>query len=285
MTVNITHHLGETEVSENVEKVVALEFSFVDALNELGVNVAGIADDNDRENLVASLKGDLSDYTSVGTRLEPDVSAISDLKPDLIIADSDRHKDIIHDLEAVAPTIALKSFEGNYQDQIEAFQVIGKATSNEDKANERLQQHKDKMKEYEDDVKVDKTASTIAAVVTDNKIVAHSVKSYVGQILQTLGFNLELTKEQEAKYSEYMSSEYLEIEATDLAELNPGRLIFMADSENDENVKSLQSSAHYDKLDAPKTGRVHVVSRNEWAKFRGLSGAEKVAHDLADFKE
>lgn len=59
----------------------------------------------------------------------------------------------------------------------------------------------------------------------------------------------------------------------------------MADSENDEKVKSLQNSAHYNTLDAPKSGRVHVVSSNEWAKFRGLSGAEKVAHDLADFKQ
>lgn len=61
--------------------------------------------------------------------------------------------------------------------------MIGKATSNEDKANERFQQHKDEMKKYEDEVKVDKSASIIAAVVTDDKIVVHSVKSYVGQIL------------------------------------------------------------------------------------------------------
>ena len=46
MTKEIKQNVGTVEVPDTVESAVALEYSFVEALVKLDVNVTGIADDN-----------------------------------------------------------------------------------------------------------------------------------------------------------------------------------------------------------------------------------------------
>ncbi len=75
------------EVPETIESAVALEYSFVEALAKLNINVTGIADDNDEKNIDASIKDSISNYISVGTRLEPDTEAIKNAEPQLILED------------------------------------------------------------------------------------------------------------------------------------------------------------------------------------------------------
>src|SRR4051812_43611397 len=43
----IKHELGTTEITGHPQRVVALEYSFVDAVHELGIVPVGIADDDD----------------------------------------------------------------------------------------------------------------------------------------------------------------------------------------------------------------------------------------------
>ena len=72
-------------------------------------------------------------YTSVGTRQQPNLEVISSLKPDLIVADVQRHKAIYKDLEQIAPTIELNSRESTYEENIDAFKTIAKATGKDKK--------------------------------------------------------------------------------------------------------------------------------------------------------
>ena len=57
------------EIPDELESVVALEYSFVEALAKLELNVTGIADDKDKNNLENSIKHLVGNYTSVGSRL------------------------------------------------------------------------------------------------------------------------------------------------------------------------------------------------------------------------
>lgn len=83
----VEHEMGEAKISGQPEKVVALEFSFVDNLASLGVSPVGIADDNDEERIIEPIREKIEDYTSVGTRKQPSLEVISSLEPDLIIGD------------------------------------------------------------------------------------------------------------------------------------------------------------------------------------------------------
>ena len=60
----------KVEIPDELESVVALEYSFVEALAKLELNVTGIADDKDKNNLENSIKHLVGNYTSVGSRLE-----------------------------------------------------------------------------------------------------------------------------------------------------------------------------------------------------------------------
>ena len=48
------------------------------------------------------------------------------------------------DLNKIAPTIELKSFDGNYNENIDAFKTISKALGKEDEGKKRLDEHEKK---------------------------------------------------------------------------------------------------------------------------------------------
>ena len=89
MTTEIKHAAGTTQIPEVIESAVALEYSFVDALVALDVNVTGVADDGDSANLIDPIRNQVGDYVSAGERLNPDFDAIKKAEPQLIIADQD----------------------------------------------------------------------------------------------------------------------------------------------------------------------------------------------------
>ncbi|MEI8597484.1 ABC transporter substrate-binding protein [Vibrio sp. M60_M31a] len=69
----------------------------------------GVADDKDPTRIIPQVRDLIEPWTSVGMRSQPNLEVIAQLKPDLIIADSYRHKISLHDLSQIAPTILLKS--------------------------------------------------------------------------------------------------------------------------------------------------------------------------------
>ncbi|MCY6990299.1 ABC transporter substrate-binding protein [Staphylococcus argensis] len=285
MTTEIKHAAGTTQIPEVIESAVALEYSFVDALVALDVNVTGVADDGDSANLIDPIRNQVGDYVSAGERLNPDFDAIKKAEPQLIIADQDRHKDMYDDLTQIAPTILVKSFDANYNENLDAFRIIGKAVSKEDKAQEVMKQHEDKINDYKDQISLDTDQTTLPIVVTNDGVVAHSVKTYVGSFLENLGFKPALTKEVVENSSEYMGADYLELDYKQLSEVNPERLFIMVEDENSDEVKALQNSEAWSHVDAVEKARAHFVNRETWAKFRGLVASEDIAKEISELNE
>ncbi|MCU5746725.1 ABC transporter substrate-binding protein [Staphylococcus sp. SQ8-PEA] len=285
MTVEIKHAAGTTQIPEAIESAVALEYSFVDALVALDVNVTGVADDGDSANIIASIRDQVGDYQSVGERLNPDLESIKKAEPQIIIADQDRHKELYDELTQIAPTILVKSFDANYNENLDSFRIIGKAVSKEDKAHEAINQHNDTIKKYTNSIELDKDKTTLPIVVTNDGVVAHSVKTYVGSFLEELGFKPALTKEVVENSSEYMGADYLELDYKQLSEVNPERLFVMVEDENSNEVKSLQNSEAWSHIDAVEKARAHFVNRETWAKFRGLVASENIAQEISEINE
>ena len=159
--VEIKHEEGKTKVPKHPKRVVVLEYSFVDALASLDVKPVGVADDKKKERIIKPLRDKIGNYTSVGARKQPNLEEISKLKPDLIIADSNRHKGIYKDLSKIAPTIELKSFDGDYNENIGAFKVIAKSLNKEKQGEKRLDEHKKKIAQYKQEIQFDKNEKDI----------------------------------------------------------------------------------------------------------------------------
>ncbi|MBO0380570.1 periplasmic binding protein [Mycobacteroides abscessus subsp. abscessus] len=275
----------KVEIPEELESVVALEYSFVEALAKLELNVTGIADDKGKNNLENSIKHLVGNYTSVGSRLEPDTELIKKAEPQLILADKTRHESIFEKLNTAAPTVLLESFDANYDQSIETFKQIAELVSKEDKGRELVVQHNEKVEDLSKDIKLDKDVSTIAAVPTHDGLYIHASHSYVGQFLQKVGFNGSIPEDMENHLPEYMGADYLKVDTDRFASFNPERILIMVDEDNKADYEKLKESEAWSNIEAVRNDRVHDVNRERWAKYRGLIASELILEDLTNIEE
>lgn len=273
------------EIPDELESVVALEYSFVEALAKLELNVTGIADDKDKNNLENSIKHLVGNYTSVGSRLEPDTELIKKAEPQLILADKTRHESMFEKLNTAAPTVLLESFDANYDQSIETFKQIAELVSKEDKGRELVVQHNEKVEDLSKDIKLDKDLSTIAAVPTHDGLYVHASHSYVGQFLQKVGFNGSVPKDMENHLPEYMGADYLKVDTDRFASFNPERILIMVDEDNKTDYEKLKETEDWLNIEAVRNQRVHDVNRERWAKYRGLIASELILEDLTNIEE
>ncbi|TGB05379.1 ABC transporter substrate-binding protein [Halobacillus salinus] len=269
----IEHEMGETEISGKPEKVVALEFSFVDNLASLGVSPVGIADDNDKERIIEPIREKIGDYTSVGTRKQPSLEVISSLQPDLIIADMKRHKEIYDQLSEIAPTIILPSLAADYEGIIDSFETVSMAMGMEEKGQEVLQQHKDRMEELRAEVPEDEERTVLPAVVADSGYYAHNMESYTGSLLESIGLKNAI-QSGDARYNK--------INLEQIVEFNPD-VMFHMNSGEQTVVDEWEDNELYQDVSAVKNDEVYQVDRNMWSRFRGLISSEKILEDAIGY--
>ncbi len=263
----IKHEMGETIITNTPQKIVTLELSFVDSLNTLGIKPIGIADDN-KKDMIAKLVGRDIDYTSVGTREQPNLEVISSLQPDLIIADAERHSAIYKDLQQIAPTIVLKSRESTYQDNLDSFKTIAETLDQKEAAEKRLNEHKQIINEINSKLSHDSNLTVLPAVVRDTSFQAHTTSSYDGELLEQLGLKVAIQNEQP----------YVEMSLEQLVEINPDVLL-LANNEGKLLTDEWKENPLWKDLKAVKNEQIYSVDRDLWTRFRGIISAEAIAKD------
>jgi len=137
-TIPIEHALGTACVLDDAERVVALEWTYVEDLLALGVQPVGAADIEGYNNWVdipVELSGDTAD---VGTRQEPNLELIAELEPDLILTASFRASENYDELSAIAPTIVFNPYPdpesdaSQYDEMLTTFNTIAEVLGLED---------------------------------------------------------------------------------------------------------------------------------------------------------
>jgi len=94
-------------------RVVALEYHAVEMALALGVTPVGVADPAGYARWVGVGKAALRHSQSVGTRQQPSLERIAQLRPDLIVAVDFRHAALQPLLSSLAPVLLLPSPEGD----------------------------------------------------------------------------------------------------------------------------------------------------------------------------
>ncbi|MGC5325126.1 ABC transporter substrate-binding protein [Brevibacillus sp. SYSU BS000544] len=259
----IKHELGETEIKGKPQRIVVMEFSYADALVSLGVQPVGVADDNDPNLIIAPVKEKLGQYTSVGSRYEPNMEVISSLNPDLIIADLNHHKAVYDKLKQIAPTIVLDDHQADYQHMLTNYPIIADAVGMKEEGNKRLNEHNEKMKQLMAKLPSGETRKVLPAVVNSKGFFGHSSSSYSGSLMESLGLKNSITSDES----------YPKVSLEQLVELNPDVLFLMKAGEK-TIVDEWKSNPLWQKLKAVQANQVFEVSRNTWALSRGLIGSE-----------
>jgi ABC-type Fe3+-citrate transport system substrate-binding protein len=270
-TIVIEHALGKIELEKAPKRIIVLEFSYTDALMTLGVQPIGVADDDDQTLFMDVVKDQLKDYTSIGSRYEPNIELISSLKPDLIIADLNHHKAVYEQLNMIAPTLVLDDHQADYNQMLENYKVIAKALDKEAEGQKRLEEHAVKIDEAKAEIK-DKSLTVLPAVVNPKGFYAHSDHSYTGSFLVNLGFTDPVKSE----------DSYPQLSLEQLIETNP-QAIFLLPATEETIISQWEENPLWKELDAVKSGHVFTVERRNWALSRGLLGSERMAEDIISY--
>lgn len=260
---------GQFEISATPQRIVVLEFSFVDALAAVGVSPVGVADDNDATRVIPAVRELVDPWQSVGMRSQPSLEAIAILKPDLIIADAERHRTVYKDLQRIAPTLLLKSRGETYHENLESAVKIGVALDKQSVMEQRIKQHQQSMLDFKSRFSLKQTIQF--AVVSDKGMWLHSPASYAGGVLTTLGIASPIEESTEKAY--------LPTSFELLLKTNPDWLLLGAYS-HPNVVNDWQKNPLFDLLTSVKNKQVVKVSPALWSLNRGMLAAEQMAKNL-----
>ncbi|MCG6409670.1 Fe(3+) dicitrate ABC transporter substrate-binding protein [Vibrio fluvialis] len=269
--VTVTDSHGEFTLNQVPQRIVALEFSFVDALAAVDVSPVGIADDNDPSRLLPAVSAKLGQWQSVGRRSQPSLEVIASLKPDLIIADVDRHSAVYRDLSKIAPTLLLPSRRETYEDNLKSAAIIGKVIGKEAEMQQRLAQHHQLMDHYAAQLSGLNNQTVQFGVARENDFYAHSAESYAGGVIHALGLAAPTGLKNEN------ASRQISLEQ--LLALNPNYLV-VGDYTEKSIVSRWQKQPLWNVLSAVRAKQVLHVDGNMWARCRGILAAEYMAADL-----
>ena len=99
-TITVTHEYGETPVKEEPKNVVVFDFGILDALDYMGVEVTGLPRSGSLPAHLSKFESD--EYANAGSLKEPDLEAVYEMNPDLIII-SGRQADYYEELNEYPP--------------------------------------------------------------------------------------------------------------------------------------------------------------------------------------
>jgi iron complex transport system substrate-binding protein len=270
--VTVEDSKGSFTIDYVPQRIVVLEYSFVDALAIINVSPIGIADAKDPERIAPEIRKLIDPWESVGTRSQPSLEKIASLKPDLIIADMSRHQAVYQSLQKIAPTLMLPSRRESYQGNLEAASIIGKVVGRSDAMEKRLIKHREIMNAFA--MQLPKGIEVQFGNAMEKYASLHPGQSYVGTLLQSLGFATPPMLKNE------LSSVHTGLEQ--LLASNPDYLIFGHYTSSDIS-DTWQKSPLWSALKAVRNNHVyHIYNPSIWSRSRGVVAAEIVAEQLVE---
>jgi ferric citrate transport system substrate-binding protein len=267
-TRTIKHDLGTTTITGNPARVVVLEYSFVDAMAAVGLSPIGVADDDKPKRIIEPIRSKVGKYTSVGLRATPNIQVITSLKPDLIIADSGRHKAIYAQLSKIAPTIAFPSLNGNYQQVLDSEMSSAIALNKCDEMKTRLAEHAKLLAGLKAKVPAGEERKALFVRASEKGFTGFPPKAYTPGVLAAVGIGTALPDEN----GDASVSLTLETLTTTKPEV-----MFIAPNEGPSLADQWKKSPLWKEIPAVKENRTYEVDPDSWSRSRGLISAEVVA--------
>ena len=270
--VTIKDAKGEFTLDKTPSRVVALEYSFVDALAQVGVSPVGVADDNKVDRILPQVREKIAAWQSVGTRSQPSLEVIASLKPDLIIADPSRHTAVFEELKKIAPTVMFDSRHESYQENLETAQKIGDLVGKSAEMKAKINEHNDYIANIAKNLGVQGKKASFGTSRED-KFNIQNDNGYVGSFLTTLGFApTKLNSDQT----------FVEINLEQLVMEKP-EYLFIAHYRDESIARKWEAEPLWKAIPAVKANHVYSVDSDMWARGRGLEASKIMAKQIEGF--
>ena len=270
--VTVKDAKGEFTLDKTPSRVVALEYSFVDALAQVGVSPVGVADDNKIDRILPQVREKIAAWQSVGTRSQPSLEVIASLKPDLIIADPSRHTAVFEELKKIAPTVMFDSRHESYQENLETAQKIGDLVGKSAEMKAKINEHNDYIANIAKNLGVQGKKASFGTSRED-KFNIQNDNGYVGSFLTTLGFAPTKLNSDQA---------FVEINLEQLVMEKP-EYLFIAHYRDESIARKWEAEPLWKAIPAVKANHVYSVDSAMWARGRGLEASKIMAKQIEGF--
>ncbi len=270
--VTVKDAKGEFTLDKTPSRVVALEYSFVDALAQVGVSPVGVADDNKVDRILPQVREKIAAWQSVGTRSQPSLEVIASLKPDLIIADPSRHTAVFEELKKIAPTVMFDSRHESYQENLETAQKIGDLVGKSTEMKAKINEHNDYIANIAKNLGVQGKKASFGTSRED-KFNIQNDNGYVGSFLTTLGFAPTKLNSDQA---------FVEINLEQLVMEKP-EYLFIAHYRDESIARKWEAEPLWKAIPAVKANHVYSVDADMWARGRGLEASKIMAKQIEGF--
>lgn len=250
----VTDHLGrEVEIPENLDKVLALTSNAMESLFEIGVKPIGRTEEY-------KIREEAENLPSIGKGSQINIEAIHALSPDLIIANTRQHGNLVSELEETgAQVYFFDPSETGENPLVDTKIFLGKLLGKDEEANgyeagiyEISEALKEKVKS--------ETEIETGIILRDgeNAQAAQSGTGY-GAILSMLG--IENIVPEGLTGSD--SSNYVDMSIESIIEQDPDIILIIAPTNDKENNKAVlqkyKTDPKYANLTAVKEGRIAVL--------------------------
>ena len=270
--VTVKDAKGEFTLDKTPSRVVALEYSFVDALAQVSVSPVGVADDNKVDRILPQVREKITAWQSVGTRSQPSLEVIASLQPDLIIADPSRHTAVFEELKKIAPTVMFDSRHESYQENLETAQKIGDLVGKSAEMKAKINEHNDYIANIAKNLGVQGKKASFGTSRED-KFNIQNDNGYVGSFLTTLGFAPTKLNSDQA---------FVEINLEQLVMEKP-EYLFIAHYRDESIARKWEAEPLWKAIPAVKANHVYSVDSDMWARGRGLEASKIMAKQIEGF--
>ncbi|WP_245804738.1 ABC transporter substrate-binding protein [Halobacillus hunanensis] len=285
-SVTVDTGMGEKSIQGVPQRVVVLEWTYVEHMLPLGIEPVGVSD-VEGYNKWINVGEPLSESTEdVGTRAEPNLEAIARLKPDLIIGAKYRHETIIEELESIAPTVLFAPYseegvDDQYQHMLNEFDAVAKIFDKQEKAEEVKQEleqtFKDQGKRIEEAGLSDIEAVVTQAFTSQNSPIMRlfTDNSVVAGVLEQMGVANAVETKQPEIYGFISTS----VEA--LQNYQNSHFFYLVQQDDNIFTNQFADNPAWTNLEFVQDDRTYKLP-GDMGTFAGPLSAERLAIEVAD---
>ncbi|SFE82324.1 ABC transporter substrate-binding protein [Alteribacillus iranensis] len=274
----VEHAMGETDIQGTPEKVVTLYQGANDIAVALETKPVGIVESWTEKPIYEYLRDDLEGAEVVGEETQPNLEAIAELEPDVIIASKTRHEEIYEDLSSIAPTVVGEAV----YDWKNTLEITGKALNKEEKAEELLAEYNDRIADFKEKMG---DRLPIEAAITNFRADHARIfyMGYAGQILEDAGFSRPEGHDNPDEWGIKLSSKESipEADAEIIFNFNSGTETEQIQATYEEWT----SHPLWEELEAVQNDNVYMVEEVAWNAAGGYISAHHMLDDLYEIFE
>jgi ferric hydroxamate transport system substrate-binding protein len=264
-------------------RVIALEWVYAENLLALGIQPVGVADIQGYKRYVNVEPSLDESVVDVGTRQEPSLEAIAQLKPDLILGVELRHQTIDDTLSAIAPTLIFNPYpSANNSNQLDEMQQtflkIAERVNRRDVAEKVLQQMQTQFQTAATRIKNTPKPDFVLGQFSDNtpQLRLFTDNSMAAQIITAIGLK-------NAWKGEFDRFGFNTVWIEALPKVETANFIYIS-APNSPYQKQLEDNPVWKKLQFVQQNRLYAIAPDTWLFGGPLSAqilTEKIIQTFA----